>query len=193
MESSPDSLPGTLKDFLAALAERVPGLQPTVEAGGEKAGNWWIDVPGKNGISIEWRPSLGFGLSVGEAKGYGEGPTEIFRTPGRAAQRVTQLLGPQHAHAATGLRAIRELYGVTQEQVATKLRKRQAAISRLETRADSKIETVNKFVRALGGRMEIRAVFPDGQMSIYPVKKSADIRRSPKAHGTVKSSRIAGA
>ncbi len=183
MESTPD----IVKVFLAALEERSPGLRPTIEAGGEKAGNWWIDLAGDRPITIEWRPNDGFGFSSGESTSYGEGPSEIFRTPERAAHRIAQLI-TKRPTSLTGLRAIRELYGVTQRQVATRLRKQQAAISRLETRTDSKVETIEKFVRALGGQIEIRAVFPDGQMPIYATKNTD----SP-SHGPVKSHRVARA
>lgn len=88
-----------------------------------------------------------------------------------------------------GLRAVRELYDITQDQIAARLKKGQAAISRLETRNDSKIETLREYVEALGGKMEIRAIFPDGQLPIYQTQKSL-IR---KAHGPVKSSRPARA
>lgn len=184
-----ESLPDPIKTFLAALAGRDSSLKPQIEPGGEKAGNWWIDLLGKKRITIEWRPEFGFGFSVGDAKGYGEGPAEIFRSPARAAHRVMQLIAPQPASTPTGLRAVRELYGVTQDQIATRLKKGQAAISRLETRNDSKIETISKYVQALGGKMEIRAVFPDGQLPIYKTAKST-VR---KAHGPVKSSRLARA
>lgn len=184
-----ESLPDPVKAFLAALAGRDSSLKPEIESGGEKAGNWWIDLLGKKRITIEWRPEFGFGFSVGDTKGYGEGPAEIFRSPARAAHRVMQLLAPQSASTPMGLRAVRELYGITQHQIATRLKKGQAAISRLETRNDSKIETLNEYVQALGGKMEIRAVFPDGQLPIYQTAKSA-VR---KAHGPVKSSRLARA
>ena len=178
--------PAPVKAFVAALAEQLPGVRPQLETGGEKAGNWWIDLPGPRPITVEWRPDLGFGFSA-QPSGYGEGPAEIFRDPERAAHRVAQLLDPAATSAPTGLRAIRELYGVTQKQIATKLKKQQAAISRLETRGDFKIETISQFVRALGGHMEIRAVFPDGQLPIYTTQKKS------KTHGASKSRRPARA
>ena len=167
-----ESYPHEIKVFLATLERRGSSAPPKVEAGGKKSGNWWIDVPGKNGIAIEWRPKLGFGFSMGDAKGYGEGPTEIFRSPMRAAHRVMQLTGSRSGPPPTGLRAVRELYGITQDQIAGRLKKGQAAISRLETRSDSKVETLNEYILALGGRMEIRIVFPDAQLPIYPTGKS---------------------
>jgi len=180
-----ESLPGPVKAFLASLAVREPSIQPRIEPGGQKAGNWWMDLPGRRPITIEWRPEFGFGFSIGGNKGFGEGPEEIFRSPERAAHRVIQLIAPRPSPPATGLRAVRELYGVTQDQIATRLKKGQAAISRLETRNDSKIETIGKYLRALGGRIEIRAVFPDGQLPIYPVTKPTfrGINRQKKGRG----------
>lgn len=183
-----ESFPEPIKTFLGELAAKDASLHPQIEPGGEKAGNWWIDLLGKKRITIEWRPDFGFGFSFGET-GYGEGPAEIFRSPARAAHRVIQLVAPKAALTSTGLRAVRELYGITQDQIATRLNKGQAAISRLETRNDSKIETLSEYVQALGGKMEIRAVFPDGQIPIYQTPKPA----ARKTHGSVKSSRLARA
>jgi len=163
--------PGQIKTFLAELAKRDGSLKPQLEAGGEKLGNWWIDFPGDKHITIEWRPKLGFGFTIGETNSYGEGPAETFTSPARAAHRVIQLVAPAQDSTPTGLRAVRELYGITQSQIATRLKKKQAAISRLETRNDSKVETLSKYVRALGGKMEIRVVFPDSQLPIYQTRK----------------------
>lgn len=182
-------MPEPIKAFLTALAGRDSSLAPWIEPGGEKVGNWWIDLPGRRRITIEWRPGLGFGISMGDAKGYGEGPAEIFRSPARTAHRVIQLNAARPALSPTGLRAVRELYGVTQDQIAARLKKGQAAVSRLETRRDSKIETLSQYVRALGGRMEIRAVFPDGQLPIYQTTNS----KRRKVRSPVKSVLLARA
>lgn len=181
-----ESIPAPVETFVAALAGKLPDVRPRLEPGGEKAGNWWIDLPGPKPITVEWRPGMGFGFSA-EIGGYGEGPNEIFRDPKRAAHRIVQLLDTAPTVAPTGLRAIRELYGVTQKQIAAKLKIQQAAISRLETRGDFKIETIGQFVRALGGHMEVRAVFPDGQLPIYTTQKKT------KTHGASKSPRPARA
>ena len=117
---------------------------------------------------MEWRPKGGFGLSFGDDVGYGEGPTEIFQTPKRAADRVAQLLGAEQAGALSGLKALRELYGKTQEEVAAELHIQQEAVSRFEGRPDAKIETISRYVHALGGQLKLQAVFPDGKISIYP-------------------------
>jgi len=61
------------------------------------------------------------------------------------------------------LRAAREL---TQEKLAETLGTSQAAVSKLERRADMYVSALAQFVKAMGGHLEIRAVFPDGEVSI---------------------------
>ena len=56
------------------------------------------------------------------------------------------------------LRAARQL---TQQQLAKLLKKDQSAISKLERRTDMYLSTLREFVKAMGGDLEIRAVFPD--------------------------------
>jgi len=95
------SLPEPIQAFISELAGRDHSLKPQVEPGGEKAGNWWIDLIGSNRITIEWRPKQGFGFTIGKVKGFGEGPVEIFLSPARAAHRVMQLIGSQGNGLAT--------------------------------------------------------------------------------------------
>ena len=61
------------------------------------------------------------------------------------------------------LRAAREM---TQEHLAKILRVNQSAVSKMERRADMYVSTLQDFVRAMGGYLEIRAVFPDGAVRI---------------------------
>lgn len=61
------------------------------------------------------------------------------------------------------LRAARDL---TQEQLADALGVKQASISKMERRADMYVSTLRGVVRAMGGDLEIRAVFPDGAVRI---------------------------
>jgi transcriptional regulator with XRE-family HTH domain len=61
------------------------------------------------------------------------------------------------------LRAAREL---TQEQLAQSLGVNQAAISKLERRADMYVTTLRKFIEAMGGQLEMRAVFAEGSVRI---------------------------
>jgi len=61
------------------------------------------------------------------------------------------------------LRAARHL---TQQQLAKSLDMTQAAVSQLEQRTDVYLSTLEKFVEAMGGRLEIYAVFPDGKVKL---------------------------
>ena len=57
------------------------------------------------------------------------------------------------------LRNAREL---TQENLAHVLGLKQGDISKMERRTDMYVSTLASYVKAMGGTLEIRAVFPDG-------------------------------
>ena len=61
------------------------------------------------------------------------------------------------------LRATRQL---TQQQLAQALEMSQAAVSQLEQRTDVYLSTLENFVEAMGGRLELYAVFPDGKVKL---------------------------
>jgi transcriptional regulator with XRE-family HTH domain len=60
-----------------------------------------------------------------------------------------------------GLRMLREFAGMTQEEVASELELPQSAISRFENRTDPKVSTLQRYVGALGGHLEVTAVIGD--------------------------------
>jgi len=66
------------------------------------------------------------------------------------------------------LRAARDL---TQEHLSRILGVRQAAVSKLERRTDMYISTLADFIKAMGGTLEIRAIFPDGNVRITQFRK----------------------
>src|SRR5437879_6498711 len=78
----------------------------------------------------------------------------------RVAARVKETLANM---SLDQLRAAREL---TQENLAEVLQVNQAAISKLERRADMYVSTLARFIEAMGGTLEIRAVFPEGSVTI---------------------------
>ncbi len=61
---------------------------------------------------------------------------------------------------------LRNALDISQEELAELLNKKQAAISRLERRSDMHISTLREFVKALGGKLEIIASFPDASYHI---------------------------
>jgi DNA-binding XRE family transcriptional regulator len=61
------------------------------------------------------------------------------------------------------VRAARQL---TQEHLAKLLKVPQSSISRLEHRSDMYFSTLADFIKAMGGELEVRAVFPEGEIKI---------------------------
>jgi hypothetical protein len=61
---------------------------------------------------------------------------------------------------------LREARRLTQAHLGERLHKDQSAISKLERRADMYVSTLQQTIEAMGGHLEIRAVFPDGAISL---------------------------
>ena len=64
------------------------------------------------------------------------------------------------------LRELRAACEFTQQELAERLRTDQPGVSRLERRSDVHVSTLADYVAALGGRLEILAVFPEGTVRI---------------------------
>lgn len=60
---------------------------------------------------------------------------------------------------------------LTQEQLAAELKVRQPAIAKLERRADMYLSTLRSVIEAMGGELDVRAVFPDGSVRIKRLKE----------------------
>ena len=150
------------------LAGSLPQSQIKVDEPEHAGGNYWVDVSiGKKRHTLEYRPGKGFGLFHEDA-GYGEGPAEIYRTPERAAQRLAQLMTAGNSKAIRlGLKDIRELYGHSQVRLAKKAGVKQPAISRFEKRGEVKLSTLAATIKALGGKLEVRAHFEDADVPIF--------------------------
>ena len=66
---------------------------------------------------------------------------------------------------------LRQAREMTQEHLARILGVNQTAISKLEHRADMYVSTLRDFVKAMGGRLRIEAVFPEGKVEISQFRK----------------------
>jgi len=75
-------------------------------------------------------------------------------------ERVRQTL------AAMPMDELREARALTQTQLASVLNVTQGAVSKVERRADMYISTLRSYVRAMGGDVQIRAIFLDGEVII---------------------------
>lgn len=73
---------------------------------------------------------------------------------------------------ALALMRLRESRRVTQQQLARRLDVSQANVSRIEHEEDLYLSTLRSYVAALGGRLEVNAVFPEETVEL--IKPGAD-------------------
>jgi transcriptional regulator with XRE-family HTH domain len=78
----------------------------------------------------------------------------------KIANRVRQTL------ASMPLEEVRKARRMTQAQLADTLGVNQGEVSKIEHRTDIYLSTLAGYVEALGGKLEIRAVFPNREMRI---------------------------
>ena len=86
---------------------------------------------------------------------------------------------------AVRLGQLRETRDMTQAQVAQALGSSQANVSKLERRGDLYLSTLTEYVEALGGRLELRAIFPDQVVTINvaPIDERASASARPPGGG----------
>jgi regulator of protease activity HflC (stomatin/prohibitin superfamily) len=87
-----------------------------------------------------------------------------------------------------GFGKLRQARKQTQVAVAEKLKMQQGAVSRLEKQTDLLLSTLGGYVGALGGRLELRAVFPDGDFVIDTLAEKRPVRKASKVVPKVKRS-----
>jgi len=95
----------------------------------------------------------------------------------RAQRRAKKML------AEMPLYELRHAHEMSQKHLAEILGINQASVSKLERRADMYISTLRSFIEAMGGQLEIKAVFPDGAVSIRQIKelkKESAIAKKPR-------------
>jgi len=83
---------------------------------------------------------------------------ETVRTPEAEAKVAAYKSAMRDVLAIEELRAGRRL---TQEQVAEALGVSQANVSQIEHQDNIYLRTLSSYIEALGGQLEVRAVFPD--------------------------------
>jgi transcriptional regulator with XRE-family HTH domain len=79
-----------------------------------------------------------------------------------------------------GFDKLRQARQQTQIAVAEKLRVGQGSVSRIEKQSDFLLSTLREYVGALGGQLELRVSFPDGDFVIERLgtEKPASKRRA---------------
>lgn len=64
------------------------------------------------------------------------------------------------------LAELRQALALTQATLAEALNVKQGEVSKIENRTDVFVSTLRRFIQAMGGDLEIRAVFPDRAVTI---------------------------
>jgi DNA-binding XRE family transcriptional regulator len=96
----------------------------------------------------------------------------------------------EQMQAELRLASLRRRRKASQTTVARRLAVSQSSISQLERGADPKLSTVASYVDALGGRLEVRAVFDDETLAINEIGSDAwKPVRARKAEAAKRTSR----
>lgn len=75
------------------------------------------------------------------------------------------------------LRELREARGLTQSEVAERLSIRQVSVSKLEARSDVRVSTLRAVLQAMGGELDVRARFTDGEFRLNFGEADAHVER----------------
>jgi DNA-binding XRE family transcriptional regulator len=84
-------------------------------------------------------------------------------TPERQARVAVKV---EMLRADMSLMELRQARSLTQETLGQTLEVGQAAVAKMEKRADMYVSNLRRFVEAMGGELEIVARFPDGAVKI---------------------------
>ncbi|MGB8261705.1 MAG: XRE family transcriptional regulator [Terracidiphilus sp.] len=90
---------------------------------------------------------------------------DIRRThPPEVEEMIRQRV--REAAGVMTLYQLREARNLTQVSLAKLLNVNQGAVSRMEKRTDMYLSTLRNFIRAMGGQLQVKAVFPEGEVEI---------------------------
>ena len=151
------------------LGERFPDRSVAIDPAETKTGSWFVDVPRDGGLPpvvVEWRPGYGFGLSTPTADDFGVGVDESYPDARATFDRVVRLVlsgNPSVAPSAVRLGELRRIAGLTQSVLAARLGIEQACVSRMENRQDIQLTTMIRYVEAIGAKLSVWAILPDGK------------------------------
>ncbi len=99
---------------------------------------------------------------------------QVMARPGAAEQQERLRL---ETLAEYGLYQLRQDAALSQVEVADRLGVTQSAISKLEHAGDVRVSTLQHYIEALGGRLELRACFGDEAVLLHigePIPDDSD-------------------
>lgn len=159
------------------LESRFPDAKVTVDQPSSPENTWWIDVDyHDHSIVVEYRPGSGFGVSSRSGQVYGEQSDELYPDVDATYHRIVRLLlsgSETKEPRSLDLKDLRRIRNLSQIELADQLKITQSSVSRLERREDVLVGTLGSLVSALGGELEIRALFSDQIVKIILGEKGA--------------------
>jgi len=87
-------------------------------------------------------------------------PESLKKADAKAKEMMAEML----------LAEIRKEVGLTQEDIAKAMGIKQPSLSKLESQDDIQVSTLQKLIQALGGRLELIAHMPGGDIKINQFK-----------------------
>jgi DNA-binding XRE family transcriptional regulator len=76
---------------------------------------------------------------------------------------------------------LREARSLTQVNLAKVLNINQGAVSKMEKRTDMYVSTLRNFIQAMGGQLQVKAIFPEGEIQIDQFENVAESQDVPLA------------
>ena len=98
--------------------------------------------------------------------------------------RIQERISRESARINYSLAQLRMARNYTQARLAEVLDRPQNAVSKVEHRADVYISTLRSYIEAMGGRLEIRALFPDAEVVITQFQ-DIEAEKNPHEHRAV--------
>lgn len=90
-------------------------------------------------------------------------PEQLARADVQARKMMTEML----------LAELRKFRGLTQKELASALGVTQPSLSKLENQDDMQISTLRRLIEALGGKLELIAHLPKGDIRIRQFKEAS--------------------
>jgi DNA-binding transcriptional regulator YiaG len=157
-----------LEQLRGRLANRFPDASLAIDVPDADTGTWFLDA-GLQGhlVVVQWRDDRGFGITTPTRDDFGSKPHELYDCADAAYKRVVELLLSQtRTIPGLSLPKIRESCGLSQADIAQRLRINQGAVSRMERRGDMRLGTLRNLISAMGGELQLLARFPDHTVEI---------------------------
>jgi transcriptional regulator with XRE-family HTH domain len=95
-----------------------------------------------------------------------------------------------------GFGKLRQARQMTQVALAERLDVPQGAISRMERRTDLLLSTLRQYIEGMGGRLELKAVFPEAEFlldTLAPEKGAAKGQKASKEKRSARADELVGA